>query len=94
MSNHLEGRLLELCNCTLTVVAMLAFAANSLLSRLALQQAAIDPASIGSVRLVSLRLLLASAAILGGIALVLFSRGVSGRSTTPSAASPPARYRD
>ena len=42
----------------------------------------------------SLRLLLSSAAILGGIALVLLSRGVSGRSTTPSAASPPARYRD
>lgn len=37
----------------LTVVAMLAFAANSLLCRLALQQGAIDAASFGSVRLVS-----------------------------------------
>jgi drug/metabolite transporter (DMT)-like permease len=35
----------------LTVLAMLAFAANSLLCRLALQQGAIDPASFGSVRL-------------------------------------------
>src|SRR5687768_13243741 len=37
----------------LTALAMLAFAANSLLCRLALQQAAIDPASFGSVRLAS-----------------------------------------
>lgn len=37
----------------LTVAAMLAFAANSLLCRLALQQEAIDAASFGSVRLVS-----------------------------------------
>lgn len=37
----------------LTAVAMLAFAANSLLCRLALQQRGIDPASFGSVRLVS-----------------------------------------
>ena len=37
----------------LTVLAMLAFAANSLLCRLALQQGAIDPASFGSVRLAS-----------------------------------------
>ena len=37
----------------LTVLAMLAFAANSLLCRLALQQASIDAASFGSVRLVS-----------------------------------------
>ena len=44
----------------LTVVAMLAFAANSLLCRLALQQAAIDPASFGSVRLVSGALVLAA----------------------------------
>lgn len=36
-----------------TVVAMLAFAANSLLCRLALQQRGIDPASFGSIRLVS-----------------------------------------
>lgn len=35
----------------LTAVAMLAFAANSLLCRLALQHAAIDPASFGSIRL-------------------------------------------
>jgi len=37
----------------LTAVAMLAFAANSLLCRLALQQPIIDPASFGSVRLIS-----------------------------------------
>jgi drug/metabolite transporter (DMT)-like permease len=37
----------------LTVLAMLAFAANSLLCRLALQQGSIDAASFGSVRLVS-----------------------------------------
>ncbi len=37
----------------LTTVAMLAFAANSLLCRLALQQQSIDAASFGSVRLVS-----------------------------------------
>jgi drug/metabolite transporter (DMT)-like permease len=37
----------------LTVLAMLAFAANSLLCRMALQQASIDAASFGSVRLFS-----------------------------------------
>lgn len=37
----------------LTAVAMLAFAANSLLCRLALQQARIDPASFGAIRLAS-----------------------------------------
>ncbi|MDR6888232.1 MULTISPECIES: DMT family transporter [Variovorax] len=37
----------------LTAVAMLAFAANSLLCRLALQRQGIDPASFGSIRLVS-----------------------------------------
>jgi drug/metabolite transporter (DMT)-like permease len=42
----------------LTVLAMLAFAANSLLCRLALQQSSIDAASFGSVRLVSGALLL------------------------------------
>jgi len=44
----------------LTAVAMLAFAANSLLCRLALQQASIDPASFGTVRLVSGALVLAA----------------------------------
>jgi drug/metabolite transporter (DMT)-like permease len=38
---------------TLTTLAMLAFACNSLLCRLALQQTAIDPASFTSVRLAS-----------------------------------------
>jgi drug/metabolite transporter (DMT)-like permease len=42
-----------------TAVAMLAFAANSLLCRLALQDASIDAASFGSVRLVSGALVLA-----------------------------------
>ena len=45
---------------TLTAAAMLAFAANSLLCRLALQQGGIDPASFASVRLVSGALLLAA----------------------------------
>jgi drug/metabolite transporter (DMT)-like permease len=43
----------------LTAVAMLAFAANSLLCRLALQQGRIDPASFGAVRLVAGALVLA-----------------------------------
>jgi drug/metabolite transporter (DMT)-like permease len=43
----------------LTTLAMLAFAANSLLCRMALQQALIDPASFGSVRLASGALMLA-----------------------------------
>jgi drug/metabolite transporter (DMT)-like permease len=44
----------------LTAVAMLAFAANSLLCRLALQQGQIDAASFGSVRLASGALVLAA----------------------------------
>jgi len=44
----------------LTGVAMLAFAANSLLCRLALQHASIDPASFASVRLASGALVLAA----------------------------------
>jgi drug/metabolite transporter (DMT)-like permease len=43
----------------LTSVAMLAFAANSLLCRLALQQDRIDPASFGAVRLLAGALVLA-----------------------------------
>ncbi len=43
----------------LTAVAMIAFAANSLLCRLALQEPVIDPASFGSIRLVSGALTLA-----------------------------------
>jgi drug/metabolite transporter (DMT)-like permease len=43
----------------LTTVAMLAFAANSLLCRLALQQDRIDPASFGAVRLAAGALVLA-----------------------------------
>ena len=43
----------------LTAVAMLAFAANSLLCRLALQQDRIDPASFGAVRLLAGALVLA-----------------------------------
>lgn len=43
----------------LTALAMLAFAANSLLCRLALQQARIDPASFASIRLASGALVLA-----------------------------------
>ena len=48
---------------TLTAMALLAFAANSLLCRVALQQALIDPASFASVRLVS-----------GALALVVIVR--------------------
>lgn len=44
----------------LTALAMLAFAANSLLCRMALQPALIDPASFGSVRLVSGAIVLAA----------------------------------
>lgn len=44
----------------LTAVAMLAFAANSLLCRMALQHALIDPASFGSVRLASGAVVLAA----------------------------------
>ncbi|MDM0019221.1 DMT family transporter [Variovorax saccharolyticus] len=43
----------------LTAAAMLAFAANSLLCRLALQHGSIDPASFSSIRLVSGALMLA-----------------------------------
>jgi drug/metabolite transporter (DMT)-like permease len=43
----------------LTVVALLAFAANSLLCRLALQQESIDPASFASIRIASGALTLA-----------------------------------
>jgi drug/metabolite transporter (DMT)-like permease len=43
----------------LTAVAMLAFAANSLLCRLALQQDRIDPATFGAIRLVAGALVLA-----------------------------------
>jgi drug/metabolite transporter (DMT)-like permease len=52
---HLPARTL-----LLTAIAMLAFAANSLLCRLALQQGSIDPASFGSVRLASGALVLAA----------------------------------
>jgi drug/metabolite transporter (DMT)-like permease len=44
----------------LTVLAMVAFAANSLLCRMALQPALIDPASFGSVRLASGAIVLAA----------------------------------
>ena len=46
----------------LTAVAMIAFAGNSLLCRLALQQGGIDPASFASVRLVSGAIALAAIA--------------------------------
>jgi drug/metabolite transporter (DMT)-like permease len=53
----------------LTSLAMVAFAANSLLCRLALQQPIIDPASFGAVRLIS-----------GALALALIVRLKSGGS--------------
>jgi drug/metabolite transporter (DMT)-like permease len=49
----------------LTSVAMLAFAANSLLCRLALQQDRIDPASFGAVRLAAGALVLACVVRMG-----------------------------
>jgi drug/metabolite transporter (DMT)-like permease len=78
----------------LTVVAMLAFAANSLLCRLALQHGAIDAASFGSVRL-------ASGALALGLILLWRHRANAADATGPSnaanaanaagAASAPAR---
>lgn len=57
----------------LTVLAMLAFAANSLLCRLALQHPIIDPASFGSVRLAS------GALALGLIVRLQPGHGTAGR---------------
>lgn len=57
----------------LTAVAMLAFAANSLLCRMALQQARIDPASFGAIRLAS-----------GALVLLLVMRLKAARSRAPS----------
>lgn len=56
----------------LTAAAMLAFAANSLLCRLALQREGIDPASFGAVRVVS-----------GALALVLIVRLRGGQYAAP-----------
>ncbi|MEN3278640.1 MAG: hypothetical protein V7631_4430 [Massilia sp.] len=56
----------------LTAAAMLAFAANSLLCRLALQRGGIDPASFGAVRVVS-----------GALALVLIVRLRGGQHAAP-----------
>ncbi len=57
----------------LTAVAMLAFAANSLLCRMALQQARIDPASFGAIRLAS-----------GALVLLLVMRLRAARGRAPS----------
>ena len=54
-----RGGLLILRTTALTAVAMLAFAANSLLCRLALQRAEIDPVSFAGIRLVSGAIMLA-----------------------------------
>ena len=51
----------------LTLLALLAFAANSLLCRMALRRAAIDPASFTGIRLVS-----------GAVMLVVVGAGVGG----------------
>jgi drug/metabolite transporter (DMT)-like permease len=58
----------------LTAVAMLAFAANSLLCRLALQQDRIDPASFGAIRLAA-----------GALTLVCVMRGRGARHADASA---------
>ncbi|GAB3626816.1 hypothetical protein PTE30175_03849 [Pandoraea terrae] len=60
----------DLQTTALTAVAMLAFAANSLLCRLALQQGSIDPVSFGGIRLIS-----------GAITLAVIVRIRSGRSS-------------
>jgi len=62
----------------LTAVAMVAFAANSLLCRLALQHASIDAASFSSVRLIS-----------GALMLALILRVRSGRAVQPPQALQP-----
>jgi hypothetical protein len=53
---------------TLTALTMLAFAANSLLCRMALGGSLIDPVSFTTIRLVS-----------GAVALIAISRLVAGR---------------
>ncbi|WP_077001962.1 DMT family transporter [Variovorax sp. KK3] len=65
-----------------TTVAMLAFAANSLLCRMALQQRGIDPASFGSIRLVSGAL---------ALTLILRLRGGSANPDKSAAAAAPAK---
>ena len=64
----------------LTAVAMLAFAANSLLCRLALQQELIDPASFASIRLV------AGAITLAAIVRLKSDRSAPGRADWLAAA--------
>ncbi|HEX7635279.1 MAG TPA: DMT family transporter [Noviherbaspirillum sp.] len=58
----------------LVATAMLAFAANSLLCRLALQQGSIDPASFASIRLVS-----------GALALIVIAKVRTGHSLSSHA---------
>ncbi|MEW6370055.1 MAG: DMT family transporter [Pseudomonadota bacterium] len=60
----------RLATLAFTAAAMLAFAANSLLCRLALQSGGIDPASFGAVRIAS-----------GALALLLIVRWRSGKAT-------------
>lgn len=57
---------------TLTLLALIGFAANPLLARLALKETAIDPASFTTIRLVS-----------GSLALVLIVRLLNARSGAP-----------
>jgi drug/metabolite transporter (DMT)-like permease len=64
----------------LTALAMLAFAANSLLCRLALQQRSIDPASFASIRVI------AGAITLAVIARYRAPRAVAGKADWMSAA--------
>lgn len=61
----------RLATLAFTAAAMLAFAANSLLCRLALQAGGIDPASFGAVRIAS-----------GALALLLIVRWRAARTTT------------
>jgi drug/metabolite transporter (DMT)-like permease len=61
----------QLATLAFTAAAMLAFAANSLLCRLALADAGIDPASFGAIRVVS-----------GALALALIVRWRAGQETS------------
>ncbi len=74
---HQQNETFALRTCCLTALAMLAFAANSLLCRLALRQTGIDPGSFTTIRLVS-----------GALVLwLIVARGGNGRPMAGSWAS-------
>jgi hypothetical protein len=77
---------------TLTVLAMLAFAGNSLLCRIALDDTSIDPASFTAARLISAAPPLGAAALmlLGGVAWGVYS--LRGSAAADPAALPWATF--